>query len=221
MAFVPALLGKPALQDEQVVEEGTIKLQSGALLPRSTYRSEFLRLKKEAQASDFAGSDQWIDRRIAGRIKNLYGKRCFDCAEAIPLELNASPLIRAPDPDHRPAEHPDFFAFFHADCWVDYQRCKQNKRRRLKYAAEKEPQQQPRGGGGLPLAIQNSQVAIAGAAQPAPPIQMVVDGDCGIKSKPAQSEAGDDIAEESTAASHSQEGAHGGGGDTDVDDESY
>ena len=142
------------------------------LLPTSAFRSEFLRLKAEAEAAGHPSGPTWVDRKCREFIRFHYGQRCYYCDQTIDLHLDVEPISRKLDEDDKtPANHGS--EVFHKFCWGTYQREKTKKRRRTKYEekhGEGQPANQnahlaPEVNGGEP-AIDIQEVAIE-AGQPA------------------------------------------------------
>ena len=78
-------------------------------------------------------------------IKSHYGRTCHACKKFIHLKWRVQPLCRQKgdsgpvDPNGNP------WGYFHASCWCEYQKVKNNKRRRVRYAERRVEQldQQP------------------------------------------------------------------------------
>ena len=106
--------------------------QPPGFLPTSTFRSEFLRLKAEADAAGHPSGKVWIDRKCREFIRLRYGQRCYMCNQTIDLHLDVEPISRKLDEDDKtPANHGS--EVFHKLCWKHYKHEKTNKRRRTKY----------------------------------------------------------------------------------------
>ena len=114
---------------KQVVAAGTITLRDGSLLPLSTFNSEVERLSAEADRGD----PNWVNRRVTRSIPMLYGLVCWKCREPITIHWNGQPLARLLM--NADQEGLTTHGHFHTECWEEYRRLKNNKSRRLRYAA--------------------------------------------------------------------------------------
>ena len=105
------------------------------LLPLSTFRSEFLRLRAEAKAVGHPSGPTWIDRRCRQFIRICYGQKCYLCGKTIDLHWDVEPINRfLHDDGKRAAERR--CGTFHKLCWKSYQ-TEKNKQRRRDYEEAK------------------------------------------------------------------------------------
>ena len=104
------------------------------MIPVSTWKGEYRRLQEEAARDDSVQLGQAeVNRVCRQRIKNLYARVCFKCKEEITLHYKDEPLCRQLDPADVPADAYSQWDWFCASCWPEYQRQKNNKRRRQRY----------------------------------------------------------------------------------------
>ena len=122
--------GNAAVQ-QALVDCVRIKQPPG-FIPTSTFRSEFLRLKAEAEAAGHPSGKVWIDRKCREFIRIRYGQRCYMCNQTIDLQLDVEPIRRKLDEDDKTSAN-HCSEVFHKRCWKNYKHEKTNKRRRTKY----------------------------------------------------------------------------------------
>ena len=123
--------------EQALVDCCRIKNEPG-LLPLSTFRSEFLRLKAEAKAAGHPSGPKWIDRRCREFIHICYGGKCYFCGKTIDLHWDVEPINRFLDEEDKRAATRRT-GTFHKLCWKTYQAAKTRKRRRILYAEKKVP----------------------------------------------------------------------------------
>ena len=151
----------------QFVEPGYFPLESGVVLPRTTYRSEFLRIEAEARAANWQGNDWYLARRIKQIIWTQYGRRCHICVQIVDIHFDEEPILRKlATADLPQGMEADRGFYMHQACWRRYQRDRTNARRRqlrLQTRQRNQQQQQP------------AQQA-APAFQAPPPLLAIADG---------------------------------------------
>ena len=113
-------------------------IHDGVPLPKTTFRSELIRLRREAveaQPPDlgYIRDRKYLDRRCRGMIEIMYGRMCWDCGKEITIVYDIEPQLRKPDGADSPQ-------WLHAACWRRLQKKATNKRRRNTYAAKRDAQ---------------------------------------------------------------------------------
>lgn len=123
------------------------------------FRELQLRLVEEARAA----GDILTPHEVQGLVFRGHGQHCFRCNGEIVLHYKGPPLYRRLDPDD--TNFPQTHGYFHDDCWQEYQRGKNNKKRRARYRLQRDGDGNvPANAAAAPLAIENAALAIEDGA---------------------------------------------------------
>ena len=101
-------------------------IRDGVLLPKSTFESEFDRLRTE-DGGNYHGWLEDYGADFQDYIVKQWGRTCWHCEKRILLVYPIQPVLEKP-------EGADGSKYMHRACWDHLKKSANNKRRRLRYA---------------------------------------------------------------------------------------